>query len=441
MACYSEPMTVEERAETEAETARAPGWRRRLVLWTLLVAAVLLMTGTDSARRPPAATVGSPYVFSVFWWEVANVPDKWTNLLRETVFGGRPPREERRADLEEYLKTARLARKEERRLDGRLVRGVSHAGSVEELEKAREYLRELLETKRRLRPSAEEAVEAELDRVVKDEGLAWPGGITFPPIDFRFEQPPTLLVTSRRDRLRVLEAVLLEPDMDVLVRDELEKRLFDWYGVSALVDNLAGLATYPLLVSDLYPLRDLLRVAAHEWLHAYFLFRPLGRNIYTSEAMFSLNETIADVAGRELGDTAFARMGGDLSENASRYLAPEQRDPVFTREMRETRETVEELLADGKVEEAEEYMKRRWWDFRLGGYGLRKLNQAYFAFRGRYAESPASVSPIGREVNEMRGYHHDVGSFIKTVAKLSSYEEFLDELGRFRSLAAAERAG
>ena len=233
-------MTVEERAETEAETARAPGWRRRVVLWTLLVAAVLLMTGTDSARRPPAATVGNPYTFSIFWWEVANVPDKWTNLLRETVFGGRPPREERRVDLEEYLKTARLARKEERRLDGRLVRGVSHAGSVEELEKAREYLRELLETKRRLRPSAEEAVEAELDRVVKDEGLAWPGGITFPPVDFRFEQPPTLLVTSSRDRLRVLEAVLLEPDMDVLVRDELEKTLFDWYGVSALVDNLAG---------------------------------------------------------------------------------------------------------------------------------------------------------------------------------------------------------
>ena len=126
------------------------------------------------------------------------------------------------------------------------MRAVSHAGSVEELKQAREYLRQLLDTKNRLRPSAEEAVEAELDRVAKDEGLAWPGGITFPPVDFRFEQPPTLLVTSRRDRLQVLEAVLLEPDLDVLVRDELEKILFEQYGVSALVDNLAGLATYPL---------------------------------------------------------------------------------------------------------------------------------------------------------------------------------------------------
>ena len=432
---------MEEHAATEAGIARALGWRRKAVLWALLVTAAFLMTGADSARRTPATTVGASYAFSIFRWEIANVPDKWTNLLRETFFTGRPTREQRRADLEEYLRAAQLARKEERRLDGRLVRAVSHAGSVEELKQAREYLRQLLDTKNRLRPSAEEAVEAELDRVAKDEGLAWPGGITFPPVDFRFEQPPTLLVTSRRDRLQVLEAVLLEPDLDVLVRDELEKILFEQYGVSALVDNLAGLATYPLLVSDLYPLRALLRVAAHEWLHAYFLFRPLGRNIYSSEAMFSLNETIADVAGRDLGDTAFARMGGDLSDNASRYLAPEQRDPVFTREMRKTRETVEELLAEGEVEEAEEYLKRRWWDFRLGGYGLRKLNQAFFAFRGRYAEGPASVSPIGREVNEMRGYHDTVGSFIKTVAKLSSYEEFLDELERFRALAKAGRAG
>lgn len=411
-----------------------------MVLWALLVAAALVMAGIDSPGRYPAATVGNPYIFSIFWWEVANVPDKWTNLLRERFLDGRPTREQRLADLDEYLDAARLARKEERRQDGLLVRSASHAGGVEQLEQSREYLQELLETKDRLRPSAEEAVETELDRVVKDEGLAW-RGITFPPLDFRFEQPPTLLVTSPRDRLQVLEAVLLEPDMDVLLRDELETRLFEEYGVAALVDNLAGLATYPLLVSDLYPLRTLLRVAAHEWLHAYFIFRPLGRNIYSTEAMFTLNETIADVAGRELGDAAFARMGGDLDENASRYLAPEERDPVFTREMRTTRERVEELLAEGEIAEAEEYMKRRWWDFRLGGYGLRKLNQAYFAFRGRYAESAASISPIGAQVNEMRDYHDSVGSFIKTVGKFSTYQEFLDGLERFRSVAAAERAG
>ena len=31
------------------------------------------------------------------------------------------------------------------------------------------------------------------------------------------------------------------------------------------------------------------------------------------------------------------------------------------------------------------------------GYPIRVLNQAYFAFHGAYAESPASSSPIGAQ--------------------------------------------
>ena len=95
--------------------------------------------------------------------------------------------------------------------------------------------------------------------------------------------------------------------------------------------------------------------------------------------------------------------------------------------MRETRRTVDEMLADGRVEEAEEYMRERWWRLRLGGYGLRKLNQAYFAFRGRY-DGPASVSPIGPQVRALRAAHPDTASFIKAVEQVSSYEEFLDLL-------------
>ena len=47
-------------------------------------------------------------------------------------------------------------------------------------------------------------------------------------------------------------------------------------------------------------------------------------------------------------------------------------------------------------------MKDRWWLMRLGGYGVRKLNQAYFAMHGIYGESVTSVSPIGDEVAEFR---------------------------------------
>ena len=98
--------------------------------------------------------------------------------------------------------------------------------------------------------------------------------------------------------------------------------------------------------------------------------------------------------------------------------------------MRETRRTVDEMLAEGRVEEAEEYMKQRWWRLQLGGYGLRKLNQAYLAFRGRYAEGPSSVSPIGPQVRALRAAHPDTVSFIKTVEQVSSYPEFLGLLDR-----------
>jgi len=62
---------------------------------------------------------------------------------------------------------------------------------------------------------------------------------------------------------------------------------------------------------------------------------------------------------------AFAEMGGDLGVSSSRYVSGEDRDPVLTRELRETRQKVDELLARGEVEEAEQYMKERWWRLRL----------------------------------------------------------------------------
>ena len=252
-------------------------------------------------------------------------------------------------------------------------------------------------------------------------------------MDVRFDQPPTVLVTSPRDRIERLEVVLLHPDMDGFERDRLEKELMARYNLSAIVDNLAGLSTYPSLVSDLFTLRTVLQTTAHEWLHSYFFFRPLGQHLYSSEEMSTLNETAADLAGRELGDITFARIGGDLSVSSSRYLSGEERDPIFTRKMRETRTRVEQLLAQGKIEEAEQYMKERQWHLRLGGYGIRKLNQAYFAFRGSYAEGAGSISPIGDEVKELRDLVPNIRSFIQTISGVSSYEEFLNILEKHRA--------
>ena len=405
-----------------------------------LLLGLLLLIQVDTRHVTPAGAVAAAHLFSIGRWEAANFFDKWPHLLWETLLRKKPSRDERLALIEEYLLFANLAEKEKDRLEGPRRGATTAPGGAANVRitPSREYLDELLETKRKLRPGAEEAIEAELSTVLIGEGLGSRLGLLFPPVDLRFGEPPTMLVTSPRDRIQRFEAVLLTPDLPGLERDVLERELLESYNLSALVFNLAGLSTYPTLVSDLYTRRTILQTAGHEWLHAYFFFRPLGRNLRVSEKMFTLNETAADLAGRELGDTTFARMGGDLSVSARRYLSGAERDPVFAREMRETRLRVDELLGQGDVEDAEQYLKERWWRLVLGGYGLRKLNQAYFAFHGSYAGGAASISPIGDQLKELRGLLPNVGTFVETVSGVSSYQEFLDLLARLRADAGGE---
>ena len=379
--------------------------------------------------------MGSGYIFSVTSWEIANAPDKWLHMLYNLVPGRKPSREERLELIDEYLSVAKKAQKEKDRLEGARIRGGTTlaSGASKESPLATDgYLKELVRARERLRPKAEEAIESEISAMLIDEGLGSRFGLLFPPVDLRFTEPPTLLIISPRDRIHYQEGVLLDPDIPVFERDELEREVMAGYDLSALVDNIAGLGTYPAMVSDQYTPRTIARTAAHEWLHHYFFFHPLGRNRLGSTEMFTLNETAADLAGRELGDAVFARMGGDLSVSASRYMSAEDRDPHFTREMRGTRREAETLLAEGKLDEAEELMRDGWWRLRLAGYGLRKLNQAYFAFRGSYADSPGSISPIGDQLEELRALLPDVGAFVRTVASVGSHEELLELLDRLR---------
>ena len=400
-------------------------------LASFVLAVLLVLPGGDRLHITPALDVASAHVFSLVQWHITNFFGKWGHLLRETVPGQKPSREERLAIVDEYLQTSRLAAKEDRLIEGRIARA-GGANSAKGAVISREYLYELLGLQRGLRPKAEEAVESEVSAVLHDHGFGWWGGLLFPPVDIRFGHLPTIIVTSRRDKIERLERLLLRPELEYIERGRLEDAILDKHDLSAIVGNLAGLSTYPTLVTDTDSLRSVLRTAAHEWLHVYWFFRPFGQAFWKSEEMATLNETAADIAGRELGDETFVRMGGDLTDNARRYLPQEDRDPRFTRMMRETRRRAEELLAEGKVAEAEEYMKERWWLMRLGGYGLRKLNQAFFAMHGIYGESVTSVSPIGDEVAEFRSYFANTGDFIRALSGISSYDEFLERLAEKR---------
>ena len=54
------------------------------------------------------------------------------------------------------------------------------------------------------------------------------------------------------------------------------------------------------------------------------------------------------------------------------------------------------------------------------GITIRKINQAYFAFYGTYADSPQSSSPIGPKVNRGGGLTGEVGAFLEAMRDVTS---------------------
>ena len=89
------------------------------------------------------------------------------------------------------------------------------------------------------------------------------------------------------------------------------------------------------------------------------------------------------------------------------------------------KEAVDKYLADGEISVAEEFMEMKRQYLAENGYYIRKLNQAYFAFHGAYADAPTSVSPIGTELGELRSQSSTLKMFLETAASMTGREDLL----------------
>ena len=395
---------------------------------------------SDTFTLNPVQRVALPYRYSITGWEVRNLADKWLHKLGMLLPGREKSDEEKRDELSRYFDLQRelLAARDA------LNRAMSDpsAGGVASLEEEVELI---AGERSVLRDGVEETIESALSTAIREAGLSRWERFVFPPVDIRLAGPPIVLLTSPRDRIDRQHEVLMEPDISLVVRELLEDRLMAEHDVAAISFQVGGLAAYPASVLDIIPLDDTFRASAHEWMHHYMAFRPLGQRMFTSAEMVTLNETLADIVGREIGDRAREMLlegealplspclspGGDC---AAPLPAPESgrhdRDEHFgfTEEMRETRLRVDELLAGGKVDEAEAYMEERRLLFVEKGYPIRRLNQAYFAFHGTYAENAASSSPIAGQLHRFRELSPDLLTFVLRMADISSYPQFLERL-------------
>ncbi len=426
--------------------------------WVIRLAVMLALLQHSSyplgLRWNAVAVLASDYQFDYVTWELGAVGVK----VEQSLYGLHPfMSEAARADLvRAYMND--LA--EAQRLDGQIsaiyadpAQPNALAASAE-LRTRRDALRADLEGRQSL---VESILEGQVAAVLVEQGFGQLGQV-LPPVSAHFTRVPNLLVVSPRDQIRFDVSINLNP----LSTDQmaaLEARIDAEQNVSSLIVPLGGIALYPAMVLETASIPGALDTIAHEWLHHYLFFFPLGLSYFSGDGFAGetriINETTAALFGQEVGRLALAKFypdlavrlssplnlpiawRGDLNTAAasltrggavrSRWVQAVPFD--FNREMDTTRRQVDALLAEGKVDEAEAYMEERRRLFVENGYVIRKLNQAFFAFYGGYqaggTAGAGGSDPIGPAVLALRQASPTLHDWIVTLRGITTREQLL----------------
>ena len=288
-------------------------------------------------------------------------------------------------------------------------------------------------------PLAEAILQEQTAYILMEEGFGTLGR-EFPPVSAHFTPLPLMLIVSPRDHIENVLSLDLRHGLDVAQQEAIEEDVDGTQDVSSLVTAIGGLSAYPAMLLESNSLNWVAEVTAHEWTHHYLTPRPLGWYYLDNPETRTINETVASIVGKEAGRRMVARYYPELlpPEPEPPPAQPEEEPPPseppafdFRTEMRKTRIRVDDLLAQGRIEEAEAYMEDRRQEFVANGYGIRKLNQAYFAFHGAYADEPgaAGEDPIGPAVRELRARSPDLHTFVSRIAGVTTLAELREVLG------------
>jgi hypothetical protein len=315
---------------------------------------------------------------------------------------------------------------------------------IKEKESSSEYVRvqrdEWIARQRSLAPLAEATLQSQITDALAELGLT-SAGQPIPPVLYHTSSTPLALIVSQRNVIQQIANISILPSLTLDEQIQLEDEVAKSLEVSTLVVPIGGVGVYPTMVMETTDLRWMLDTIAHEWTHNYLNLRPLGLNYSTTSELRTMNETTASIAGNEVGTYVLQKHYPELLASRSRsnlgllsfneVSLPSKGldDPApfdFRAEMHETRVTADQMLAEGKIEEAEAYMEQRRQVFWENGYLLRKLNQAYFAFHGAYADVPggaAGEDPVGPAVRALRAQSDSLADFINTISWMTSFEQ------------------
>jgi len=404
---------------------------KRIIITTLLITCIVCGSCTvnnDFDRK--LNTIVKPHLFNYVNWEIKSLGHEFVQLFGDSL---RNPQEEIDTVIEYF---AIIQRIKDLQYEQRKIADEVATGNPDTLQ---QEINSLSDQKNMLQDTVERILEKQVRQALTEMGIYNPAyegtGLRFhfPPMNFKLEKPPYLLVLSPRDRIESMQELTLVQNLTLEEKEDIEKQV-DRLGVSSLVVTLGGLgATCPTFVTNTASLGFTIDTIAEEWLHQYLAFKPLGflyvldaTGISLNYEIATMNETVAGIISEEIGDIVINTYYPEYADDEQSETTGEDFD--FDAEMRQIRITVDNFLLEGKIEQAEEYMEERRQFLLTQGYYIRKLNQAYFAFHGAYADEPTSVSPIGEEMRALRAKSASLKEFLETVSSLTDRKSLRESI-------------
>jgi hypothetical protein len=413
----------------------------------LVVVCGVFLVGVRSMRPDTSSTdyrtlaLARDHLFDFVEWEGGTLLDKGLNdLIAPQQYMSNA---QRVTYVRDYLKLVGDAEDVENQIER-----IYEDPAVKDPETASASLRQkrdsLRADQRKRQPLAEAIIQSQVSEMLVEYGFGSNGEI-FPPVEMRFTQLPAILIVSKREAIDRIGAYPLDHGITVEQQQALEGQIDSNLNVSSLIAPLGGLAVYPAMLIETSDTNSVFNISAHEWTHHYLSFFPLGFNYGRTPQLYTMNETTASMVGGEIGWAVMNRYYPDLAGSPPDYTPrpPEQPQPAqpgkksqfdFRTQMRGVRGEVDALLAQGRYEQAEDYMEHSRVTFVNHGYGLRKLNQAYFAFYGSYADRPGATGsdPIGPALRDLRYYTGSLYSFISTVRGVTTFAELQSDLAKIK---------
>jgi hypothetical protein len=400
--------------------------KRYAALISLLILSTILSSCASSSAENSLHKIVKPYRFNILTWEVQALTDKLNQRLRR----------ENGIDItESTVVTHYFELVAEEYSVRHVIEAINNGTVTADTTGYYNRLEELTRQRLSLEKQAESILEKQISQSLIDLDIYnpldnyWDVAGIFPPVILRLQEPPRLLVVSPRSKIERLTTITLNQEINSDEMEILEDDIAQ-LDLSALVVDLGGIATYPSFVNNKYGLRFAVNTAIEEWLHQYLFFRPLGvryalaeLGIRQSYEIIIMNETLASMVSQLIGERLYQDYYAPYDIQNQEDNEESNMTFDFNKEMREIRKSVDILLEEGKIDEAEAVMEDKRLLLASHGYFIRKLNQAYFAFYGSYADTPGFTNPIYDELSILRDKSASLSEFFNLASSLSSREE------------------